>query len=70
MFEMLALSMSNKIITAIIALIALRLTLKMFDRMSGLNFKGWIAKAETKDVAIYTGMRFIGACILFAYILG
>ena len=70
MLEMMLLAMSSKIITAIIALVALRFTLKMFDKVSGLNFKGWINHAESKDIAIYTGCRFIGACILFAYILG
>lgn len=58
-----------KLVTAIIAFFAIRVSLRQFDRISGINFKKWYSNASTFDQAVYFCGRNLAVCILFGLIL-
>ena len=46
-----------------------RLLLAYFDRRAGGHFKRWIDNANSTDLAIYYGARFVGVGLLFGLAL-
>lgn len=59
-----------KLVTAFLALFVGWLFLRMLDWISGINFKLKLDELHDNGFALYSGLRFVGVCILLAYILG
>lgn len=73
MFEGIFIAFIAKLALAGLAVVAMRLTLALFDRITDFEFKDWIEKMykDSPDkLALYYGLRYIGVAIIFAWILG
>ncbi|SEG12872.1 hypothetical protein [Marinobacterium lutimaris] len=66
--------MVSSLLTLAFALLALFmgwLSLRLLDRMGGINFKETVGRItyEPKPAAIYFGLRFVGVCVLLGMVL-
>lgn len=44
------------------------ITLRVFDLLTGVNIKEWLANASNPDRAIYFAVRFFAICLLFGLV--
>ena len=73
MMEGLFIAFVAKLALAGLAVIAMRLTLVIFDKVASFEFKDWLEMMYEKypdKLALYYGLRYIGVGLIFAYILG
>jgi len=68
--DVVASGLAIKLMTALFAIIFVRVTLLIFDTAIDNNFKEWIDNAGPLPTGIYFGCRYIGTCLLFAIIIG
>jgi hypothetical protein len=62
-----------KIFLALMAFLAMRLSLSLLDRAQMFDFYQWLDKMEKNNPEMlvwYLGFRFLGIAILFAWIFG
>lgn len=63
-------SMLSKVITLVMALVFIRITLRAFDLLSGINMKSVMENLTPKEQVPYLAARFVGVCLLAGFILG
>lgn len=68
--EMMTSSLAGKFINAVMAIIFLRLTLVILDRVIGFKFSEWVSASSATDKAIYFSARFVAVAIMFGMIIG
>lgn len=62
-----------KLALAGLAVIAMRITMAMFDKVVKFDFTDWLElmyKDHPEKLALYYGLRYVGVALIFAYILG
>lgn len=71
MLEVLMTSGVYRLFFALLALVALFFLLRWFDQLSGKTFKNAYSRIQddAKALAIYYGLRFLGACLLLGQLL-
>lgn len=73
MTEYIPISFALNLIYCVVAVIALMTVLRLFDKSLGIRFKEdiWqeIVGENNSAVAIYTGLRFLGCCVLLGCII-
>ncbi|MFK5882872.1 MAG: hypothetical protein QM489_00875 [Candidatus Izemoplasma sp.] len=73
MITSLFISVLAKIGLALIAFLAIRLSLYVLDQALDVSFKEWIqvmAKDHPEKLSLYYGMRLVAVAVLFGFILG
>jgi len=58
-----------KLFTAVVAFFVMRLSLSRLDKHLDFDFKEWFFNASSEEKAKYLGLRFVGICLLFGFIL-
>jgi uncharacterized membrane protein YjfL (UPF0719 family) len=68
MNEVIAVSIAVKIIMAVIGILALFITLRVFDKVADIKFKEVFdgIESDPRAAALYLGLRFLGVCIVLA----
>ncbi|MDO6466790.1 hypothetical protein Q4498_01590 [Neptunomonas phycophila] len=56
---------------AFMALMLVWGSLRLFDSLGGIQFKEMMGsmKNDANSMAVYFGLRFIGACLLFGFVI-
>lgn len=70
MKEVITSSLLLKLYSAFMAIVCVRMTLFIFDKTIKYSFLEWIENCDNRDRALYYGLRYLGTCILFGFIIG
>jgi glutamate synthase domain-containing protein 2 len=58
-----------KLFYAVVAVVFILLTIRVMDKLFGIDVKGWLQDSSDVTKAIYFGARMVALCYLFGSIL-